>query len=37
MDLLAWTLANLGLLTFTVLGIGLILYLAYTMVHPESF
>jgi hypothetical protein len=37
MEFLAWILANLGLLTFTVLGVGLILYLAYTMIHPESF
>ena len=37
MDLLGMVEANLGLLIFTILGVGLILYLAYTMIHPESF
>ena len=33
----SWAAANLGLLTLTVLGVGLILYLVYTMIHPEKF
>lgn len=37
MDLLGMIEANLGLVIFTILGIALILYLAYTMIHPESF
>ncbi|MGI0131217.1 MAG: K(+)-transporting ATPase subunit F [Thermoplasmata archaeon] len=28
---------NLGLLTLTVLAVGLTLYLLYVMIHPEKF
>ncbi len=30
-------LANLGLICFTAIGVALIAYLAFTMIHPESF
>lgn len=28
---------HLGLLTFTLISLGLIVYLAYSMIHPEKF
>ncbi|MHB8351154.1 MAG: potassium-transporting ATPase subunit F [Thermoplasmata archaeon] len=37
MDLLPLLQAHLGLLTFTLISIGLIFYLAYSMLHPEKF
>lgn len=37
MDLLALVQAHLGLVVFTLLTLGLIAYLAYSMLHPERF
>ncbi len=37
MTLIADVLAHLGVLTFTLLSIALILYLVRTMLHPESY
>ena len=37
MDVLGLVASHLGLFLFTVIGVALILYLAYSMVHPESF
>ena len=37
MDALAGLAANIGLTLFTIVAVGLILYLAYSMVHPERF
>jgi K+-transporting ATPase KdpF subunit len=37
MDLLFLVHQHLGLVVFTVLSAGLIIYLAYTMLHPDRF
>jgi K+-transporting ATPase KdpF subunit len=37
MDVVALLQAHLGLVTFTAISVGLIAYLAYTMLHPERF
>lgn len=37
MDLLSALTQNFGLLVFTVIGIGLAIYLAYYMVRPQRF
>jgi K+-transporting ATPase KdpF subunit len=30
-------LAHTGLIAFTLVGIGLVVYLLYSMIHPERF
>ena len=37
MGLLALVSQNLGLVVMTVISVGLTIYLAYSMVHPEEF
>jgi K+-transporting ATPase KdpF subunit len=37
MDVLGLLVANLGLVIFTVVAVGLMGYLAYAMVRPETF
>jgi K+-transporting ATPase KdpF subunit len=37
MDLWAQVAAHLGMITFTAISIGLIVYLAYAMLRPERF
>jgi len=37
MDLLALLTAHAGLVSFTVIAIGLVLFLAYAMVRPDTF
>lgn len=32
-----WVVQNLGLLTLTLICVGLTLYLVYCMIHPERF
>lgn len=34
---LGWVADHLGLAIFTVLAIALVLYLGYSMLHPERF
>ncbi|MGA9840669.1 MAG: K(+)-transporting ATPase subunit F [Thermoplasmata archaeon] len=37
MGLFSWLAPNLGLITLTLVAIGLTVYLLYAMVHPEKF
>ena len=37
MDPIAVLTSNVGLVVFSVLALALVIYLAYSMIHPESF
>lgn len=37
MELVSLLWQHLGLVTFTAISLGLIAYLAYSMLHPERF
>ncbi len=36
-DMVGRILDHLGLVTFTIISIGLMVYLLYSMLHPERF
>ncbi|MCI4368798.1 MAG: potassium-transporting ATPase subunit F [Thermoplasmata archaeon] len=37
MDLFSMLTSELGLVLFTVISVALLLYLGYSMIHPERF
>ena len=37
MDALSLLATHLGLVVFTILALALVIYLTYSMIHPESF